>query len=245
LKPLHAIACIVALVFLGPSAAMLSQAASEGSGIAGVWSYETLTPPKGPTIRLNGLFVFKDGYFVQEALNEGEPFDQQGVQAHAGTYATGEKVALVADVQLGVRPTRTAAVTSTPGRTHHISPLRKGDHLTLTFGSGTIQTFRRLGPGDGEVVLLERGALALVDGRFVIVAEDAGRQVVGAGQVERRGSQLSLMADRWMTARDGRAKYQRHVRIDAVLARGELRIAGEAPIRLRRGASQGGARSHP
>lgn len=245
MKPLHAIACITALLFLRPPATSLSQGASEDSDIVGVWSYETLTPAKGPTTRLDGLFVFKDGHFVQEALNHGEPFDQQVVQAHAGTYTTGEKVGLVADVQLGVRPTRTPAVTSSPGRTHQISPARKGDHLTLTFGSGTVQTFRRVGPADGEMVVLEKGVLALVDGRFVIVAEDAGRQVVGAGRVDRKGSQLGLIADRWMTARDGRAKYQRQVRIDAALAGGELRMAGEAPLRIRNGTSQGGAPSHP
>ncbi len=77
---LHATACIVALLFVHPLATMFSQRASERPDIVGVWRYETLTPPNGQTTRLDGLFVFKDGYFVQEALNHGEPFDQQAVR---------------------------------------------------------------------------------------------------------------------------------------------------------------------
>ena len=218
-----------------PVRARETRVASES--IAGLWSYETLTPAKGRTLRPAGFFLFKDGHFVQEALNEGEPFDQQAVQAHAGTYSLAGTVRLAADVQLGVNPLRTPAVSSSPGRTHQLTPERQGDHLTLTFGSGTVQTFRRVGPGSGELVLLERGILALVDGRFLIVAEDGGRHIVGAGRFERQGGRLALTADRWMTSRDGRPRYQRQVRIEAVLEDGELRLPGEAPFRVRVGAS--------
>ncbi len=227
----------VALLLLRPSAAALSQGAAQDSSVAGLWSYETLTAAKGPTSRLSGYFLFKDGYFVQESLNDGEPFDQQLVQGHAGTYTAGATVQLVAEVQLGVMPTRMPAVSSSPGRSHQITPTLKGDHLTLIFGSGTVQTFRRVGPGEGEVVLLERGALALVNGRFLIVFENGGRQIVGAGRAERRGSKLGLVADRWMSARDGKARYQRHVKIDAVLEGGELHVPGEAPMHVRRAAT--------
>jgi hypothetical protein len=233
----------VALLLLLPSAAVLSQGAAQDSGVTGLWSYETLTVAKGPTSRPSGYFLFKDGYFVQEALNDGEPFDRQLVQAHAGTYTVGATVQLVAEVQLAVTPSRLPAVSSAPGRAHQITPALKGDHLTLTFGSGTVQTLRRVGPGEGEVVLLERGALALVDGRFLIVFENGGRQIVGAGRAERRGSELGLVADRWMIARDGKPRYQRRVKIDAVLDGGELRVPGEAPMRVRRAASQRGARA--
>jgi hypothetical protein len=212
-----------------------SQTARDAAAaVAGLWSYETLTPAKGSPSRLNGYFLFKDGYFLQEALNEGEPFDQQLVQAHAGTFTTaGSTVTLQTEVQLGVRPTRTPAVSSTPGRTHQITPTLSGDALTLTFGSGTVQTFRRAGRGNGDLIRLERGAIALVDGRFIVVAEDAGRQVVGAGRAERRGDTLTLVADRWMTARDGRAKYERQVWIDGTLTGRELRLGAEAPFRVR------------
>jgi hypothetical protein len=233
----------VAVLLVLPSAAVLSQGAAQDSGVSGLWSYETLTTAQGPTSRVSGYFLFKDGYFVQEALNDGEPFDQQFVQAHAGTYTFGASIQLVTEVQLAVTPTRAPSVSSSPGRAHQIIPTLKGDHLTLTFGSGTVQTLRRVGPGAGEVVLLERGALALVDGRFLLVFENGGRQIAGAGRAERRGSELGLVADRWMIARDGKARYQRHVEIDAVLEGGELRVPGEAPMRVSRVASPRGARA--
>ena len=59
--------------------------------------------------------------------------------------------------------------------------VRTGDRLRLTFGTGTVQTFTRLGPGRGEQVRLDRGALALVDGRFVLVAEAQNRASSGSG----------------------------------------------------------------
>jgi hypothetical protein len=137
-------ATLVALACLSAAPAASSQAGRDmAAAVAGLWQYETLTPAKGSASRLNGYFLFKDGYFVQEALNEGEPFDQQLVQAHAGTYTVDDAVRLLTEVQLGVRPTRNPAVTSTPGRAHQITPQRAGDRLTLTFGSGTVQTFRR------------------------------------------------------------------------------------------------------
>jgi hypothetical protein len=208
---------------------------ADALGAAGLWAYDTLTPAKGKPTRLNGFFLFHDGVFLQEALNEGEPFDQQLVQAHAGSYTVGDGLRLVADVQLAFRPGRTPPVASSPGRTHQIQPVRNGERLTLTFGSGTVQTFRRVGPGEGKIVLLERGALALVDGRFIIVAESGSRRVVGAGRAEIRGAALQLQAERWITSNGDTVRYQRNIRVDATLDGGELRLPGEEPLRVRSG----------
>jgi hypothetical protein len=227
------IAGAAALALTLPFPAALLEGAAQGSSVGGLWSYETLTGAQGPTSRLSGYFLIKDGYFLQEALIDGEPFDQQLVQGHAGTYTAGPVLQLVTEVQLSVRPSETPVVSSSPGRAHEIMPVLRGNHLTLTFGTGTVQTLRRAGPGQGQIVLLDRGALALVDERFVLVFEESGRQIVGGGLAERRGSRLALTADRWMSARDGSARYQRRVRIDAVLERDELRLPGEPPIRVR------------
>ena len=63
------------------------------------------------------------------------------------------------------------------GRTEHkLSVERFGETLVITFGSETVQTFRRLGNAEGEIYSLDGGMLALVDGRFVLVAaRDDGR----------------------------------------------------------------------
>jgi hypothetical protein len=228
-----AAAAVALCVLSAVSLPAQSQGSADALGAAGLWAYESLTPAKGQPTRLNGFFLFKDGVFLQEALNEGEPFDQQLVQAHAGSYTVDTAVRIVAEVQLAFRPGRTPPVVSTPGRTHEITPTRKGDQLTLTFGSGTVQTFRRVGPGAGRIVLLDRGALALVDERFVLVAEDGTRRVVGAGRAEIRGSALQLQAERWITGNGDTVRYQRNIRVDATLEGGELRLPGEAPLRVR------------
>lgn len=222
---------------IGLAGRIQSPERGDGSPIAGLWSYETLAPAKGSPVRLSGLFLFSNGYFIQEALNDGEPFDRQAVQAHAGTYSVdaANRVQLVTEVQLAIRPGRVPAVVSNPGRTHEIAPAREGDRLTLTFGSGTVQTFRRSGPGEGRIVLLETGALALVDGKFILVAETGGSQVVGAGRVEAAGPRLALVADRWATAANGKVAYQRQVRIDAELDDAALRVPGMPPLRVRSG----------
>jgi hypothetical protein len=227
------LAAALAVLPAGPGAQ--TRATADALGAAGLWAYESLRPAKGKPTPLNGLFLFHDGVFLQEALNEGEPFDQQLVQAHAGSYTVDEELRLLADVQLAFRPGRTPPVASSPGRTHQIKPVRKGDHLTLTFGSGTVQTFRRVGPGEGRIVLLESGALALVDGRFIIVAESGTRRFVGAGRAQSQGSALQLDAERWVTGHGDTLRYQRNVRVDATLDGGELRIAGEEPLRVRSG----------
>jgi hypothetical protein len=229
------VAAVAFCVLPAGSAPAQSQGTAEALGAAGLWTYETLTAAKGQTTRLSGFFLFKDGVFLQEALNDGEPFDQQLVQAHAGSYTVDNAIRLVAEVQLAIRPGRTPAVVSSPGRTHEITPTRDGDRLTLTFGSGTVQTFRRVGPGAGKIVLLDRGALALVDGRFVLVAEAGTRRVVGAGRAESRGSGLQLQAERWITGNGETLRYQRNIRVDATLEGGELRLPGEAPLRVRSG----------
>ncbi len=228
-----AAAGVALCLLLAGDAPAQSERRADALGASGLWAYETLKPAKGEATRLNGFFLFQDGVFLQEALNEGEPFDQQLVQAHAGSYTVDDAVRLVAEVQLAFRPGRTPPVTSSPGRTHQIKPSRDGERLTLTFGSGTVQTFRRVGPGAGKIVLLDRGALALVDGHFLIVAEAGARRVVGAGRAESRGTALQLQADRWVTSNGETVRYQRNVRVDATLEGGELRLPGEAPLRVR------------
>ena len=102
---------------------------------------------------------------------------------------------------------------------HEINPERSGDRLTLTFATGTVQTFTRVGPGEGDVMLLDGGALALVDGRFLLVAEagSGGTAAAGSGAFTRTGRVATLTPDRWLTVRDGRHRYDRGHAIDVPL----------------------------
>ena len=61
-------------------------AVQEPLGAGGLWRYVSLGRPTGDETRLDGLFIFQNGRFVQQSLNLGEPATSQVVQAHAGTY---------------------------------------------------------------------------------------------------------------------------------------------------------------
>ena len=70
----------------------------------------------------------------------------------------------------------------------------------ITFGSETVQTFRRLGDAEGEIYSLDGGMLALVDGRFVLVAARDDGVVTGCGAFEREGDYYTLEVLRWAEA---------------------------------------------
>ncbi len=90
---------------------------------------------------------------------------------------------MVAEQAIGVSPTRSPPVSVRRNTEHEIDVRFAGDALTMTFGSGTVQKFKRVGPGEGNVIHLDEGSLALVDGHFLLVAV-TGRQGSGRlGQV--------------------------------------------------------------
>ncbi|MCA1586960.1 MAG: hypothetical protein LC791_20050, partial [Acidobacteria bacterium] len=201
-------------------------------GAGGLWRYVSLGRPTGDESRLDGLFVFQNGRFVQQALNLGEPVTSQVAQAHAGTYTVENgKIKLSAEVGLVVAPTTASPVTSSPNRRHDLAVARDADRLVLTFGSGTVQKFTRVGPASGRIVPLSRGALALVDGHFVLVFEEGGRAIAGSGAFTEKDAALRFAPERWLSVRDGKVTYST-APVDATLDAATLRIAGEVPIRV-------------
>jgi hypothetical protein len=134
-----------------------------------------------------------------------------------------------------IDPTSASPIESRDGSVHQVTVVRTGDRLRLTFGTGTVQTFTRLGPGRGEQVRLDRGALALVDGRFVLVAEAQNRASSGSGSFERQGESLRLRAERWVSIRSGVPSYTRNRVIEARLTASALTLdAEEWPVRASR-----------
>lgn len=79
---------------------------------------------------------------------------------------------------------------------------RTGDALTLIFGMGTstVQEFSYVGPGEGELFALENGALAFVDGYFILVEGDENSVTTGFGTFEKQDDSLSLKVIRWAEA---------------------------------------------
>ena len=170
--------------------------------IDGLWMYTGLTTSDGNDLPLTGVFLFKDGVFLQQAVFDGAPFDTAGAMAHAGPVTpepeTGS-VHLVAEQTIGISPGESPALSFRASTEHDVTVSREGDALTLVFsmGTGTVQEFRYAGPGEGQVYALENGALAFVDGHFILVAGDESGATTGYGTFEEGDGALSLNVIRW------------------------------------------------
>jgi hypothetical protein len=196
--------------------------------IEGLWEYETITRSGAQPVAIAGLFVFRDGQFVQQSLNAGEPYERQLAQAHAGTYQLGAgTLRMLVDVGLVVDPSGAKPIDWRGGTVHEVTVSQAGDRLTLKFGTGTIQTFKRVGAGRGELIQLDRGAFAIVDGRFILAAEGQDRAISGSGSFERQGEVLRLRAERWLSVRAGQPVYARDRTVEARLTPSTLTVAGD------------------
>lgn len=202
-------------------------------GVAGLWRYESLRRKTGPAVRLDGYFLLRDGRFVQQSLDLGDPLEAQIAQAHAGTYRVeNAELRLFVEVGLIVTPPNDAPLASSPNKEHRVAVSRAGDRLTLTFSTGTVQELRRVGPGQGQVIVLDRGALALVDGHFLLVVETGDRAVSGSGSFERAGRTLQLRPARWFDATAGKVRYARDAVVPATLTDREVMLADRPPFRV-------------
>jgi hypothetical protein len=219
---------LVMTAWLAASAAPASTGAVDG-----LWRYQTIATGAGTEVPIDGLFLFRAGRFVQQSLNVGEPFDKQLAQAHAGTYeVNGRALKMFAEVGLVVNPAAKSPVDVRRNSEHHVTIDRDGDRLTLTFSTGTVQKFTRVGPAHGEVYRLDRGAFALADGKFILVAETSNDSVGASGAFEKTGSTLHLRPDRWFTIHDGRAVYARDP-VDATFDGKTLTVQGVPAIHVK------------
>ncbi len=196
--------------------------AGETPAVEGLWDYTGLTASTGADMPLTGIFLFKDGFFLQQAIFNGDPFGEQSAMAHAGPYGPGAKdVRLVAEQTLSIDPTAAAPLSSAGQTEHDLDVSRDGDELTIVFGSGTIQNFRRLGDAaDASVYRFEDGALALADGYLILVVGSAKAAVTGYGTYRQKGDEYTVDVIRWSES-DG--KSAKNVRDETVT----LRFDGE------------------
>ncbi len=170
--------------------------------VNGLWLYTGLRTGDGTDMPLTGIFLFKDDVFLQQAVFNSEPFEQARSMAHAGPYrpepATGS-VHLVAQQTISIDPTGETPLSFRANTDHDVTVSRKGDDLTLIFGMGTstVQEFYYIGPGDGELYSLANGALALVDGHFILVDGNNESVTSGYGRYEQDGEAMTLNIIRW------------------------------------------------
>lgn len=196
--------CAIAFLLCGKLAAdQPTGTQSLEQQVEGLWAYTGLTSSSGKEMPLTGIFLFKDGVFLQYAVFNGEPVKDQGAMAHFGPYSeTGPWIHLVAEQTISTDPLKSPSL-SNQGRTEHdVAVKRSGDHLTLVFskGTGTVQDFAWAGPGAGEQYALKNGALAFVDDYFILVQGDQDSTVAGYGTFEKDGNSLTLNIIRWTDA---------------------------------------------
>jgi hypothetical protein len=206
-------AALAALAMTGANAEQLDAV----KAAEGLWAYTSLEAGgTGKKMPLTGVILYKDGLFAQQSIYDGQPFETQGAMAHAGPFAAGPKgVHMVGEQTISTAPGKNPALNFRPDTQHDISVARDGETMTIVFGSGTVQKFKRIGPAKGDIYKLRNGVLALVDEHFVLVSGDDKTAVTGFGKFSRKGTDYDLDVIRWAEATPAKAVNRRDVALKA------------------------------
>lgn len=197
------------------------------AGLDGLWSYQTLQSAGQEPVQLDGLFLLHQGSFLQQSINRGRPQQRLG-QGHVGTFREGSgEVELTAETGIIVDPSADPPYSSRNNSQHQVKSKRDGDHLTLTFGTGTVQTFQRVSlAGPTKIYWLDGGAFGLADQHFILVVDSGARKWSGSGSFSRDGDELVLQTDHWFQIEDGKPSYRSGSRIRASLTADGLVLEG-------------------
>ena len=210
--------CLLLILHCGTlTADETEQPVSPEQQVAGLWHYTGLTTSSGEDLPLNGVFLFGDGVFIQYAQYRGEPSRAQGAMAHAGPYSVVDNyIHLAAEQTISTAPAKSPPLNYRGLTEHEVDVKRVNDDLTLTFvRSGTVQRFALTGPGEGSVYKLENGALAFVDGYFILVNGDENNVDAGYGSYESEDDAFRLDIDYWTSATGSSASNTNHTGMDA------------------------------
>ena len=195
------------LYCVNPAAEEADQPGSLERQVEGLWFYTGLITPDGEDVPLEGIFLFRNGVFVQYAQYTGESSREQGAMAHAGPYSEGDGfIHLAAEQTISTAPSESPPLNYRGLTEHEVDVKRTGDELILSFmRSGTMQKFVRAGPGEGKVYKLENGALALVDGYLILVSGDENGVETGYGRYEAENDAIRLNTAYWTSANQSSA----------------------------------------
>jgi hypothetical protein len=194
----------------------------------GLWNYTDLITSEGKSLPLTGIFLIKDGVFLQQSIFNGEPFAEQESMAHAGSsWAGGAGLRLTADQTLSMSPVGEERLSSRGKTEHDLKVTRDGDNLTLVFGGGTstVQTFTRINDASNTLIYpFADGALALVNDYFILVTGDEQSAVTGYGTYSRAGDALTLRVIRWAQSDGATTRNAKDVTLEAVFNGSELKL---------------------
>lgn len=228
------------------AALMVTSANAEEPGavqaVEGLWAYTSLQAGgTGQSMPLTGVMLYKDGLFAQQSISDGQPFEAQGAMAHAGRFSAGPKgIHLLAEQGISIARGKDPALNFRRDTEHELSVARAGEAMTLVFGSGTVQKFKRIGPAQGDMYKLRNGVLALVDEHFVLVAGDERAVVTGYGKFRRNGDRYDLKVIRWSEATPARAVNRRDVVLKATFDGRTFSLADGRSFQVVVGSEPGG-----
>ena len=177
--------------------------------IAGLWIYESFDRPVHGVKPLVGLFLFKEGRFVHQAMHGSEPMEEQLADAHIGRYRLKSEDIVQFDVDTGivVTPAGESLLSARSDTSHDVGYERSGEYLFLSFANGATEKLVKVPINKIELIDLDRGTLALTDRHFILVTEPEGGWLAGSGLYEREEHNIRLEAMRWFEVRDGKADY--------------------------------------
>lgn len=183
----------------GETADVSGEQATASHEVTGFWRHDELVSSGGENIPLAGVFLFQDGIFIQQAVMDTPTAKNSEAMAHTGPYTiTDQGVKLTAAPTIAISATDDNPLSYRASTEHDLAAENTGDHLTLTFGSGTVQTFTRIPMADNATVYtFGNGRLALSGDRFILVAGDESGVVTGYGTYARDGGKIVFTADRW------------------------------------------------
>lgn len=205
-------------------------AAAASHDVEGYWHHDRLISSKGQEIPIDGVFLMHDGQFIEQAVM-GAPLDTPNAKgaeamAHSGPYVTTPKgITLTAEQTIAISEAGAEPLSFQANSVHDITAENTGNNLTLTFGSGTVQTFTRIPASDISIMRFADGRIALTGNRFVLVAGDPNAVVSGFGTFVRNGDKLRLMADRWAESTRQKANVKANVTMDVTLTDSALTLA--------------------
>ncbi len=187
--------------------------------IAGLWIYESFDRPVHGVKPLVGLFLFKEGRFVHQAMHGSEPMEEQLADAHIGRYRLKPEGIVQFDVDTGivVTPAGESLLSARSDTSHDVGYKRSGEYLFLSFANGAIEKLVKVPNNKANLIDLDRGMLALTDRHFILVTEPEGGWLAGSGLYKMEEHDIQFEAMRWFEVSNGNAHYSADKTFEAML----------------------------
>ena len=189
--------------------------------------HDKLTTSKGGDLPISGVFLLHDGTFIEMATMDTPTAKNSQAMAHAGPYVpTDQGVNLTAEQQISIATEGDEPPLSFMQNIGHVLRAENtGDHLVLTFSSGTEQTFTRIPASEITLYTFANGRLALTGDRFVLVAGDQSGVVSGYGRYRMSDDTITFMADRWAEATPAKPNIAVDKTVSATLDKAQLKLS--------------------